>query len=93
MRHYGHPNPRARAAFGLAAVAMSAMTIGLLVAVPATLASAGHDAPAHAAAKSSPAAPIEVVISPARIDVVLERREQAAYKPAGQTEPARAQRG
>jgi hypothetical protein len=93
MRHYRYPTPRARAAFGVAAVVMSAMTIALFVVVPATLASASHDATAHAAAKSYPATPIEVAISPARIDVVGERTEQTAFKPAGSTEPTRAQRG
>jgi hypothetical protein len=93
MHRYNFPTPRARAAFGLAAVAMSAMTIGLFVAVPAELASASHAERAPATASSAPAAPIEVAISPARIDVVGERTEQTAFRPAAPTEPVRAQRG
>ena len=58
-----------RAALGLAAVAMAAITVGALVVLPAKLDFVSADAYALAAAKAATKAPIEVAIIPARIDV------------------------
>ena len=59
-----------RAAFGIAAAALTAITIGLLVVAPAKFDSISADSVTLAAART-PAT--EVVISPARVDVVAVR--------------------
>ena len=87
MKRYEPKTPRT--ALGLAAIALTALTLGLLVVTPATLDAGSPDALTLARAK---APPIEVVISPARIDVVGQRnREVAAAEDAAvpsQAKPA-----
>jgi hypothetical protein len=71
------PN-RPRTAIALAAAALTAITIGLFVVAPAKLDSANPEARTLAAAKRAPNAPIEVAISPARINVVGVRASEVA---------------
>ena len=76
MNRYKPATPRA--ALGLTAVAMAAITMGALVVLPAKLDAAGADPSTLAAAKA--ATPIEVAIVPARIDVLeLVKREQHVH--------------
>jgi len=67
MNRYEPSTPRA--AMGLIAVAMAAITIGAMVVLPAKLDSVSADPYTLAAAKAAENAPIEVAISPARIGV------------------------
>ncbi len=71
------PN-RPRTAIALAAAALTAITIGLFVVAPAKLDSANPDARTLVATKRVPIAPIEVAISPARIEVVGVRAPEVA---------------
>ncbi len=68
MNSYEPSTPRA--AFGLAAVAMAAISIGAMVVLPAKLDSIGADAVTLASAKAGPTA-VEVAISPAPIEVAI----------------------
>jgi hypothetical protein len=78
MNRYKPSTPRA--ALGLTAVAMAAITMGALVVLPAKLDAAGADPSTLAAAKAATKAPIEVAISPARIDVLeVVKREQHVH--------------
>lgn len=77
-----YPDQTPRAALGFAAVAMTAMTFGLLVVAPAMMYGGGASAPATTAA-DAPAA-TEVAISPARIDVIGERAQKTAFEPTRQ---------
>jgi hypothetical protein len=83
MNSYQPSTPRA--AFGLAAVAMAAISIGAMVVLPATLDSA--DVLPIASAKAGAPAPIEVAISPARIDVIVVRTPDVAWALAGDGKP------
>ena len=62
-----------RATFGIAAIAMTALTIGLLVVAPTKIGSGSLDAISLASAKTVTQGGTEVAISPARIDVVAVR--------------------
>lgn len=73
MNRYDPGTPRA--ALGLAAIALTALTIGLLVVVPAKMDAGGADTLTLARAK---APPIEVSISPARIEVIGARAREVA---------------
>ena len=78
MNRYKPSTPRA--ALGLTAVAMAAITMGALVVLPAKLDAAGADPSTLAAAKAATRAPIEVAIVPARIDVLeVVKREQHVH--------------
>lgn len=85
MNSYQPPTPRA--AFGLAAVAMAAISIGAMVVLPAKLDSIGADAFTLASAKAGPTAvevaispaPIEIAISPASIEVIGVREPNVAW--------------
>ena len=72
----GYEPSTPRAALGLTAVAMTAITIGALVVLPAKLDSVSAD-PYALAARAATNAPIEIAISPAHIDVpeVFNREE------------------
>ena len=76
MKGYEPSTPRA--ALGLTAVAMAAITMGALVVLPAKLDSVSASPYTLAAAKAATNTPIEVAISPARIDVleVVHREER-----------------
>ena len=75
MKRYAPQSPRA--AFGVAAVAMTTLTIALLVGLPAQFGQAPQDLSTVIAATSAPSA-AEVAISPARIEVIGVRNEVAA---------------
>jgi hypothetical protein len=68
-----------RAAFGLAAIALSATTLGLTVILPASLASDRYAAGMLAA--SAVPAPREIAIVPSRIHVVANCDENVAFQP------------
>ena len=85
MNDYTTDTPRA--AFAFAAVALAALTLGAFVVAPAVLdAGFAYDA-TLAAAK---AAPIEVSITPARIEVVGAREPNVAWA-LPQSEPCKPQ--
>jgi hypothetical protein len=67
MKHY-EPSKR-HAVIAMTSVAMTAITIGALVVLPAKLDSAGADPLAMAAAAAATIAPIDVAISETRIEV------------------------
>ena len=73
MTTYVPAIPRAAAAFG--AIALSVLTLVVMVAVPA-----GHDSGAAAPLViARETAPVEVTISPARIDVIAIRAPNVAW--------------
>ena len=76
-----------RTALGLIAVAMAAITIGALVVLPAKLDSVNADVVAVASANAVTLAPIEVAISPARIDVIVVREPNVAWALTDETRP------
>ena len=59
-----------RLALGIAAMAMTVVTFGLFVVVPATIDSGSEDVRTQAATKLVTPAATEIVIIPARIDIV-----------------------
>lgn len=75
---------RLHPAFGLAAAAATAMTLGLAVILPMQLAPAAQQA--HVDPKHVVLAPTEVAILPAKIEVVAAReraaQEKSPYLPA-----------
>jgi predicted kinase len=71
------PN-RPRTAIALVAAALTAITIGVLVVVPAKFDSSQEQARMLAVAKARQAPPIEVAISPAQINVVGVREPELA---------------
>ena len=77
MNSYHPSTPRA--ALGSIALAMAAFTIGAMVVLPATLDTASHARFALVQAASATAAPIEVAITPARIDVIAVREPNVAW--------------
>ncbi|MCC7325246.1 MAG: hypothetical protein IT521_00385 [Burkholderiales bacterium] len=68
MNRYEPEAPRAL--FATAAFALSAITLGVLVVIPAHFDSGFAPATTLTSAPAAPAAPIEIAISPARIDVI-----------------------
>jgi hypothetical protein len=85
MNRYTAPTPRP--AFALAAVAMTALTFALFVVAPAKLHPGSGNAPASIALKSAAPDATQVLISPARIDVVGERGEKTAFEPTPSAQP------
>ena len=83
MNRYETPMPRM--SFALAAIALSVVTLGLTVMLPASL-NSGHGGNVPLAA-AKPAA-IEVSIIPARIVVTGECEQNMAYEPARRVAPA-----
>ena len=86
MNSYDPSTPRA--AFGLVAVAMAAISIGAMVVLPAKFDSVSADAVTLGSAKAQPTksievaiipTPIEVAISPARIEVIGVREPNVAW--------------
>jgi hypothetical protein len=69
-----------RPAFGIAAVALSALTMMLAVGVPANLSNGGSDATTLAATRTAPAA-TEVAVNLGRIDVTGVRDTNVAASP------------
>ncbi len=77
MKPYAPRLPRA--AFGVAAAAMTALTFGLLVVVPAHVSSGAANADVLATQRADSPTPIEVAIDPARIEVVGQRDQRKAF--------------
>lgn len=82
-----------RAAFGIAAVAMTVVTFGLLVVVPATIDSGSEDVRTQAAAKLVTPAATEVVTIPTRIDVLDVRKMEWASALLNDVRPKHKQAG
>jgi hypothetical protein len=78
----GYEPSTPRAALGLIAVAMAAITMGALVVLPAKLDSLDADPSTVAAVKSASEAPIEVATGPARIGAP-EAEDREAHVHAG----------
>jgi len=76
MNRYQPKAPRA--AFGIAAVAMTALTLALAIVAPAKLAPVGQEAATLAAAESRAPVAVEVLIVPARIQVIGVRESTVA---------------
>ncbi len=76
MKRYEPSTPRA--ALGLAAVAMTAITVGALVVLPAKIESGSVDPYTLAVADGAARASIEAAIVPAGVDILelLDREEQ-----------------
>ena len=87
MNRYENDTPRA--AFGVAAVAMTALTIALAVVLPAQLASMPHEVPMPAPS----VAPGETVIALERIEVIAVREQEVATAPAPLVSPTRKPQG
>lgn len=81
MNRYDPSTPRKRLA--VCALAMSALTVALLVGAPAQMSAPRTDAAAVATAQPVPRDPTLVVIEPSRIDVVGVRENVV-----GVTDPA-----
>jgi hypothetical protein len=77
MNDYETSAPRAVSA--LVAVAMTTITMGALVVLPAKFDSIGADASVLAAAKVVPETPREIVASPAQVEAPAEEREAFAH--------------
>ena len=73
-----------RRSIGFAAVAMTALTLGMSVVVPASLASGTHETFAQGASYGPPT---EIAISPSRIDVIGVREQNTAQEPGRQDLP------
>ena len=87
MNRYESSIPRT--AFGIAAITLSAITLGLLVILPASLTSERQEALVLAAPHAGSQAIREVAINPARIDVVVDCDQKMAFDRAQHAMPAR----
>jgi hypothetical protein len=68
-----------RTAFGIAAIALTAITLGLAVILPASLTSERHEARVLAAPHVGRQTISEVAVNPARVDVVGDCDQQMAF--------------
>ena len=82
-----------RAAFGIAALAMTAITVGLAVVAPAKMEFGRAEIRTLAVSRVVTPAPIEVAISPARIDVVAVREPKLVSVQVPNVQPKRKQPG
>ncbi len=89
MNRYENSSPRA--AFGIAAVAMTVITVGMLVIVPATIDS-GRDELRTLATPAVPAL-ADVAISPAHVDVIAVRGPSLASVAVRNAQARRGQHG
>jgi hypothetical protein len=80
MNRYETSMPRI--SLGLAAIALTVVTLGLTVLLPASLYSGRSDDVSLAAAKPAAPTAIEVSIVPSRIVVTGECEQAMAYEPA-----------
>lgn len=87
MNHYRSESSAHRAAFGLAAVAMTLLCFALAVVVPANHEPVRGPAPAVLATKPASEGPIEVSIAPAHIEVVGRRVHETAMEAAPRPQP------
>lgn len=78
MTDYRMPVPRF--AFTVTAFALTALTLGLSVVVPAQLDSSASQGGRLTEARSSASAPIDVIITPTRIDVIGVRETTRSSK-------------
>jgi hypothetical protein len=85
MNSYQSPIPRT--AFGIAAIAVSAITLSLSVILPATLVPDRHQPSVLVASNAAPHAPVEATIIPASIEVVAECEQRTASAPARRARP------
>ena len=85
MNRYELSTPRT--AFGIAAIALSAMTLGLSIVLPASLMSERQEARLLAAPHVGIAPIREVAINPARIDVVADCEQKMALDRAQHAVP------
>ena len=85
MNRYETSMPRM--AFGFAAIALSAVTLGLTVLLPASLNSGRGDDASVAASKAAAPTAIEVSIVPARIVVTGECEQNMAFEAARRAAP------
>lgn len=89
MKRYDFPTPRL--ALGLAAVALTALTLGTALFVPAALEPARDAPPLVANAAADDSYRTEVVVTPTRIDVIAVRTSMTAAAPARSAPPKRGQ--
>jgi hypothetical protein len=91
MNHYDTPIPRV--AFGIAAVAMTALTIAVSVILPATMDSDNRERPTLAASKVTSPPPRSVVTGSVSIDVVAVPEQGLSTAPCTSSEPNRSPEG
>ena len=91
MNRYENPMPRAALMF--AAVAITLLTLCLTVFAPTTVDSGGFEARVLAGPKSEASEPIEVVLSPSKIEVYGVREQNTAYEPVRNNAPKRKHAG
>ena len=84
MNEYSPETPRT--VIACAAAALCALTLGVFVVLPATFDSGFDPELTLAAARPASTQPVEVTISPARIDVVATREPNVAW---ALTEPSK----
>ena len=89
MNHYQISSPRK--VFAIAAVAMTAITIGVSVVVPTQIQSGARDPRTQTAFKATTPAPAEVVAGPLRIEVVGVRDPELISVQVRTTPPKRKQ--
>ena len=82
-----------RVALAIAAVAMTVVTFGLLVVVPATIESGSENDRTQASAKVVRPAVTTVVMIRTRIDLLDVRRTELASAPVDNVRPKRSQAG
>ena len=87
-----YPSSTPRAACGLAAIVMTALTLGVAVILPATMTSGSQRAGTVAAKGGAPAA-AEVAVVPGRIRVLGVRESNLTVEAVPAEQPARKQRG
>ena len=80
MNNYQSSSPRV--ALGIAAVAMTAVTFGVFIVMPATIESGGEGVRTQAATKIVTPAVTEAVIIPGRIEVLAVRETELASAPS-----------
>jgi hypothetical protein len=85
MNNYEPETPRA--AFAMVAAALSAVTLGVFVVMPAQLDSRFNRDYTLAAAQTTPTAAVEVSIVPARIDVYGAREPNVAWAVDSKAQP------
>lgn len=91
MNNYQHQLPRIPLA--IAAIAMTAVTLGSLVIWPSRMDPASQTFATMLNSSTRTAASIEVAISPSCIDVIGVREQKTAFEPSREVPAQRAQQG
>jgi hypothetical protein len=91
MNRYETPTPRV--AFGIAAVAMTALTIAVSVVLPATMDSDSRERPTLTASKVTTPPSTSVVTGSESIDVVAVPAQGLSTAPCTSSEPNRSPEG